>query len=210
MRSCCQGLMEEFHGLVGYTQSDELTVLIPPASVVRGEQHVHLRGGRVIKLCTVAAGLVTAIFNARIARVCLDKGIQPDEYMQSHFDCRLGHYSSWEEARAVLLWRAYDCSVNGLSDAVYHAGHEGSKKVVHQPMQVKLLWLAENKMLPLPPCQAKGSYLVRVRRRVEGYNPQKKETVVSLRSRVELLDFPVLDLARRDAMIPDDDELVDA
>ena len=36
-----------------------------------------------------------------------------------HFDCRVGSYASWEEARALLLWRAYDCSVNGVSDAVY-------------------------------------------------------------------------------------------
>ena len=29
-------------------------------------------------------------------------------------------YDSWEEAKGLLLWRGYDCSVNGISDAVHH------------------------------------------------------------------------------------------
>eukprot|EP00929_Paragymnodinium_shiwhaense_P015759 TRINITY_DN123864_c0_g1_i1.p1 TRINITY_DN123864_c0_g1~~TRINITY_DN123864_c0_g1_i1.p1 ORF type:complete len:362 (-),score=65.12 TRINITY_DN123864_c0_g1_i1:273-1358(-) len=208
MRHCCQRLMEDFHAVVGYTQSDEMTVVIPPASVVRGEQQVHLRGGRVVKLCTVAAGMVTAMFNAKIARLCLDKDLRPDDYLLSHFDCRLGHYSTWEEARSVLLWRAYDCSVNGVSDAVFHASHlQGRKAVVAQYTSSKLKWLSENNMLPLPAHQARGGYFVKVRRRIEGYNPVKKEAVYTLRSRVELVDVPVLELARKDEMLPQDDEM---
>ena len=44
-----------------------------------------------------------------------------------HFDCRMGSYASWEEARALLMWRAYDCSVNGVSDAVYQMPGSGKK-----------------------------------------------------------------------------------
>ena len=38
-----------------------------------------------------------------------------------HFDCRIAAWDSWEEAKALLLWRAYDCTVNGVSDAVHQA-----------------------------------------------------------------------------------------
>ena len=48
--------------------------------------------------------------------------------MLPHFDCRVGSFASWEEARSLLLWRAYDCSVNGVSDAVYHI--KGSGKAI--------------------------------------------------------------------------------
>jgi hypothetical protein len=59
MRHCLNGLMSKFGGVVGYTQSDEMTVLIGPASIVRGEQQEHPRSGRVVKTTTLAAGYVT-------------------------------------------------------------------------------------------------------------------------------------------------------
>lgn len=42
----------------GYTQSDEMTMVISSASVVRGEQQCHSHDGRVVKLCslTISAG----------------------------------------------------------------------------------------------------------------------------------------------------------
>jgi len=157
-------------------------------------------------VCTVAAGLVTAHFNAKIARLCIDKKIDPDDFILSHFDCRLGHYSSWDEAISILLWRAYDCSINGVSDAVYHTRAAG-KQVMGAPTGEKLRWLHENGRLPLSPHQAHGSYFVRVRRVIEGFNPKTQTTVMSLRGRVEKVDAHVLEMARKDAMLLEDDVL---
>merc|ERR1712085_125767 len=42
MQDCVKLLMEHFHARIGYTQSDEMIVFIPPANVVRGEQQPHL------------------------------------------------------------------------------------------------------------------------------------------------------------------------
>eukprot|EP00971_Amphidinium_carterae_P062658 1240264-Amphidinium_carterae.1 len=36
------------------------------------------------------------------------------------FDCRIASYESFEQAVSLLLWRAYDCGVNGVSDKVHH------------------------------------------------------------------------------------------
>ena len=38
----------------GYTQSDEMTLVISAASVVRGEQQCHSHSGRVVKLCCLS------------------------------------------------------------------------------------------------------------------------------------------------------------
>eukprot|EP00933_Yihiella_yeosuensis_P008534 TRINITY_DN114032_c0_g1_i1.p1 TRINITY_DN114032_c0_g1~~TRINITY_DN114032_c0_g1_i1.p1 ORF type:complete len:359 (-),score=54.36 TRINITY_DN114032_c0_g1_i1:167-1243(-) len=206
MQSVCQHLLDEFHAKIGYTQSDEITLIIAPASVIRGEQQPHLRSGRVIKLCSVAAASATAFFNMKIAKLCLDKGLEPGDYILSHFDCRLGHFSSWEEARAILLWRAYDCSVNGVSDCVHHAKGSG-QKVTAMDTKSKLLWLYNQNLLPLPNHQACGSYYVKVRRVIQGTNPKTGEVVSSSRSKTEKLEGHVLQLAREERMIPNGDEL---
>merc|ERR550514_2059544 len=129
MQSALRAVMEHFHARLGYTQSDEMIVFIPPASVVRGEQQVHHRSGRVTKLTSLAASFVTAHFIMQLAKRCQEHGVGLEDlsYILPHFDCRVGSYSSWEEAQALLLWRAYDCSVNGVSDAVYHTKGSGQK-----------------------------------------------------------------------------------
>lgn len=123
-----------------------------------------------------------------------------------HFDCRLGHYSSWEEARSLLLWRAYDCSVNGISDAVYQIKNSGNE-IQNVDVRRKLRWAADNGHLPLPRHQAYGTLLARVKRVREGFNPKQQIAVKTLRGTIEPVDGPVLELARQDALFPPDDVL---
>ena len=58
--------MEKMCGVRGYTQSDEITVLLPPAPEVRGVQQAHPHNGRVQKVCSTAAALVTAMYIHRL------------------------------------------------------------------------------------------------------------------------------------------------
>eukprot|EP00747_Dinoflagellata_sp_TGD_P109515 gnl/TRDRNA2_/TRDRNA2_170709_c0_seq2.p1 gnl/TRDRNA2_/TRDRNA2_170709_c0~~gnl/TRDRNA2_/TRDRNA2_170709_c0_seq2.p1 ORF type:complete len:190 (+),score=32.01 gnl/TRDRNA2_/TRDRNA2_170709_c0_seq2:118-687(+) len=159
-----------------------------------------------MKLTTLAASTATAMFNAKIARICFDKGIDPDGVMLSTFDCRLGHYKSWEEARAVLLWRAIDCSTNGVSDAVFMTG-PADTEVMGQDTYTKLQWLSSQDMLPLPSHQARGAYFVKVQRVIEGFNPKRQEKTLSTRLRIEQLDAHILDLVHRDVLVPADEHL---
>jgi len=131
-------LMEHFHATIGYTQSDEMVVFIAPASIVRGEQQPHIRSGRVAKLATLASGLLTAHFLMQLSAQCLKAGVGLEELAQvlPHFDCRVASYSSWEEARSLLLWRANDCAVNGVSDAVY-VPHQGLRQGDPVPRQAR-------------------------------------------------------------------------
>ena len=208
MVSGLRALMEHFHATIGYTQSDEMVVFIAPASVVRGEQQPHIRSGRVAKLATLASGLLTAHFLMHLSAQCLKAGVGLEGLAQvlPHFDCRVASYSSWEEARSLLLWRANDCAVNGVSDAVYHI--KGSGKAIQAlGRREKAAWLWENGHLPLPRHQAYGSVLVKVRRVVTGHNPKAGTEVRKLRSAIEHIDGAVLELARTGTLFPKDDEL---
>ena len=210
MVGALRALLEHFRGSVGYTQSDEMVIFIPPTNVVRGERQPHSRSGRVTKTTTLAASLVTAHFLMELSQLCVERGVGLDGLAQvlPHFDCRLAAWDSWEEARALLLWRAYDCSVNGVSDAVYHQpGGHGKKAVQSLGKREKVAWLHERGLLPLPRHQAYGTVLARVRRVVEGHNPKTGEATTALRSVIEQVDSPVLEIARTDALVVMDERL---
>lgn len=210
---CTRGLMEKFGGVLGFTQSDEMIVFIPPASIVRGEQQCHTRSGRCTKITTLAAGYVTARFIVELSKMVLESGGDLDGLSQvlPHFDCRMGDWDSWEEASALLLWRGHDCCTNGVSDAVHHSGMTGKKQAIGFGTREKVAWLHGHSMLPLPAHQAYGTVLVKVKRRVQGSDPRKPEEVtVALRSRIEQVHGPVLELARTCGFFPGSDVLSEA
>merc|ERR1712187_482513 len=181
-------------------------VFIAPTNVLRGEQQPHQRSGRVTKLTSLAASFVTAHFIMQLAKQCQQNGVGLEDlsYILPHFDCRVGSYSSWEEAQALLMWRAYDCSVNGVSDAVYQTPGSG-QKIQSLGRQEKVAWLWEQGLLPLPRHQAYGTVLVRVKRITQGLNPKLGKAVSTLRGKIEKVDGPVLELVRTDTLFPLDD-----
>ena len=75
MVSCLRLLLEHFNGAIGYTQSDEMVIFVPPASIVRGEQQGHARNGRVTKIATLAASLCTAHFVMELSGRCITAGV---------------------------------------------------------------------------------------------------------------------------------------
>lgn len=189
MRACAVELMEEFHACCGFTQSDELTILIPPASVIRGEQQPHNYNGRVLKLCSMASSIVTARFLHELHVHSIEKNVPLPRL--PHFDCRLGSYATEAEAFSLIIWRAYDCSINGVSDAV-HRAHGGKIKL--ESTIPKLHWLRANGFLPLHPHQAYGSFFLKIRVLKEGENPLTGETKISLRSKITEAESDVLQL----------------
>jgi len=204
MQACLKGLMVKFNAKIGYTQSDEMCILIPPASVVRGEQQVHIRSGRAVKICTIAAGYVTAQFMAEVGKL---SGLH-DEVGEilPHFDCRIAAWDSWEEAKSLLLWRAYDCTVNGVSDAVHQIKGAG-KGVMQRGKREKVEWLWKNGSLPLPSHQAYGSTIVKVKRVVEGKNPKTGTVHKTHRGVLESRSVCVIELFRQNVLFLEDDPL---
>mmetsp|Transcript_93033 Transcript_93033/g.165476 ORF Transcript_93033/g.165476 Transcript_93033/m.165476 type:complete len:348 (+) Transcript_93033:50-1093(+) len=205
MRDCCTSLMSKTNAKCGYTQSDEMTVVIGACSVVRGEQQCHMNGGRVLKLCTHAASHVTALFNFKLQGLFSAKGICMEESLLASFDCRLGHYATLEEAATLVLWRAADCGVNGVSDAVYKSKGRlaGAKQIMGKSTDEKLQWLAANGLLPLKAHQAHGSFFVKTKRPSDGFNPKTGLSVHCVRSQIEQVPGNVLRRAAEGALFPE-------
>merc|ERR1712032_556040 len=201
MQNCLRQIMETFHSVVGFTHSDEMIIFIKPTNIVRGERQPHFRDGRVQKIATLAASLAASKFFAELVQLCVKENQDFGGLAEvlPHFDCRMGHYESWEEARGLLMWRAYDCSVNGVADAVCCTNLiKGSSKTVKNMSKVaKAEWLWKHDLLPLPKHQAYGHLLVRVFREVQGHNPKTESSVTRTRHVIEHLEGPVLELFRK-------------
>jgi len=209
MQSCCLDLMTKFNGACAYSQSDELTVLVAPTSIVRGEQQPHVYSGRLQKLCSLAAATVTARFQYELVALCHNKDIDPVSIFKvlPTFDCRVGQYDTKLEAMSLILWRGYDCSVNAVSDGVLRSGVSGSKKMMLNKTGEKLVWLHSHNILPLHRHQREGTYMVKVKRVQTGKNQKTGEEVSFLRSKIEQVHGNVLMLFKEDKLFPADETI---
>lgn len=113
MVSTMMNLVKETHASIGYTQSDEITLIYTP-----GEKATeYLFGGKVSKINSVLASMSTYYFNRLLsAYVDVDK--------PAFFDCRAWAVPDLAEASNVLLWRVQDARKNSISSLFrWTAGH---------------------------------------------------------------------------------------
>ena len=139
MELTSRDLLEEFNAYTGYTQSDEITLVIP--SLMNTEKHkgentptwTHGYSGRVQKMTSLIAGFTTMRFNKHLndeANRYYDNNIvsytdeTDKEYIQNifsnkvgnaWFDCRLYGVDSDEEAFNSVMWRGRDNITNSTS-----------------------------------------------------------------------------------------------
>jgi tRNA(His) 5'-end guanylyltransferase len=140
MQRCTQELIRVAGAIVGFTQSDEITIIIPCTSLNRKTNlyHPHTFGGRIKKWETYSSSLVAQSFMKYIAALWykqevelkltqIKTGTQPLNILQEMsdfninftFDCRASIYDTLSDAFATILWRAYDCNINGISSGVF-------------------------------------------------------------------------------------------
>lgn len=101
-------LMAESAALAGYTQSDEISLLLhtdEPKSQVFLDR-------RVQKLTSILAAMATAYFNKRLVELIPDKANK-----MPVFDCRVWSVPSKEEAANTFYWRELDATKNSISMA---------------------------------------------------------------------------------------------
>ncbi len=207
------------NALYVFTQSDEITVVFDKARRDKnGDLMPMPLSGRVFKYLTHAASTATFTFTkCLLAKLVLrsttamvsssDVDGSPDcEISQSErvaklmmelpeivFDARLGLYSTLEDAFELVLWRSYDCAVNGVSSGVYFLQNvPDKKKAMLLDTSGKLKFLSENGFLPLPNHQMYGSFyqLTTVEREV--VNRQTGETFKKFSQAFQLVPGPVL------------------
>ncbi|MDQ3336210.1 MAG: tRNA(His) guanylyltransferase Thg1 family protein [Myxococcota bacterium] len=102
-------LVQEMQALVGYTQSDEITLAwYEPADSTSD----YMFDGRFQKIASVLAGMASARFAKLVAQHLPQKA---DE--TPHFDCRVWQVPTIEDAADVLVWREDDATKNSISMA---------------------------------------------------------------------------------------------
>ncbi|MBX2802475.1 MAG: tRNA(His) guanylyltransferase Thg1 family protein [Myxococcales bacterium] len=108
MIATTERLVEETGAVVGYTQSDEISLVLFSADP---KSQTYL-DGRVQKLCSILASLTTATFNQECRQAMPERAERP-----ALFDCRAWTVPTRHEAANALLWRERDATKNSLSMA---------------------------------------------------------------------------------------------
>ena len=155
-----------------FTQSDEITIIIDTAPKNKDGEYMpnaaHEFSGRKDKLLSLASGIISTKFYEQIVLLIIKNNIgEPYQDIINiieslpviTFDARIGMYSTLNDAFELVLWRAYDCSVNGLSQAIYNCTLPDSKQYTSRHRSDKINFLLENNLLPLTDHQAYGTLL---------------------------------------------------
>jgi tRNA(His) 5'-end guanylyltransferase len=176
MISITNELCDKIQGVVfAFTQSDEITLVINQCAMNKhGEFNAHMFNGRRDKLNTSTSGYATMLFNRLVTQHILTSmrnvGATFDDIIDMLsslpniiFDCRMASYDTLMDAFELVIWRAYDCSVNGVSSGILMCDLPNSKCKIGLPTGNKLLYMHENALLPLQEHQAYGTFIKRVR-----------------------------------------------
>lgn len=108
MISTMNFLLEKTDARLGYTQSDEISLVY---FKMANNQQTYF-GSRTQKLVSVLASMATAKFNAEVR-----KNIPEKEDIFAYFDCRVWNVPSLEDAADVFVWRQDDAIKNAVSMA---------------------------------------------------------------------------------------------
>ena len=99
-------IMEKYPAIIGYTQSDEISLVFHHA-----EHEIH-HGGKFQKLVSRLASCATAAFHA----AATDQGMTPYlERQFPEFDARAFPVATLDEAREMLRWREIDARKNAIT-----------------------------------------------------------------------------------------------
>ena len=95
---------------IGYTQSDEITLIWGPSDNPLSQMFFN---GRTQKLCSVLASSCSMVFAKSLSKHMGNINAVFDR--MPHFDCRVWTVPSEAEAANTLLWRSQDARRNGIT-----------------------------------------------------------------------------------------------
>ncbi len=113
MQDVAAHMVEKTHAKIGYTQSDEITLLYPAYSdaviqAVGTPQPIF--GGRLFKIMSVLSGMASS----RFVLGALEHWPEHVRKAVPHFDCRVFSVPNEVEAVNALIWRENDASRNAV------------------------------------------------------------------------------------------------
>lgn len=188
-------LVRETQALIGYTQSDEISLVFHTDDP---KQQLFL-DGRIQKLASVLASMTTAQFNS-LARTSIPE--RADRL--ALFDCRVWTVPNRIEAANVLLWRERDATKNSLSMAARHYYDHGDLHRRSTSELRELLFAKGINWNDYPPFFKRGSFVRRetVEGRLESHElevlpplheARRNPDLVVRRSTIVTMDMPPFD-----------------
>ena len=153
MQEVTKMLVEETNAKVGYTQSDEISLVLYSDSI---ESELFF-DGKFHKINSVCSGLASSLLNKRAGQ-CLG------EMPMAVFDCRSWNVPGLEEAANALLWREEDATKNSVSMAARSMfSHKEVQHKKRSDMHEMMHGKGKN-WNDYPDCFKRGSYFRRVTR----------------------------------------------
>lgn len=204
MRDVTHRLVLETQARVGYTQSDEITLVFYSSTTA---SQVFL-DGRIQKLTSILASMATAWFNAGVGERIPERRDRP-----AVFDCRVWTVPTLDEAANALLWRERDATKNAISMAARCHYSHGELDGRTSGEQQELLFRAGINFNDYPAFFKRGTFFAR--RRVarpfsadelaalpERHEARRNPDLVVERTDVRALDMPPFDkVANRVAVL---------
>lgn len=137
MQNTTRQLVEQTNAILGYTQSDEITLIFYSSDP---ESQIFF-DGKLEKMNSVLASMCTAFFNEEKIKLASFLGLfENEEDQQKHkllwdkspatFDCRVFQVPTLEEAVNCLIWREQDATRNSILSVA-------QSKFSHKEMQNK-------------------------------------------------------------------------
>jgi tRNA(His) guanylyltransferase len=156
MQLVTTALVDRFQALVGYTQSDEITLVW---YVKIDDTKEYPFDGRFQKLESLTAAYATAVFNKELAASIPEKADQTPI-----FDARAFVVPTLREAYHAVLWRQQDATKNAISMAAHaHFSHKSLQGLHGPEMQEKLFAEKGINFNDYPYFFKRGSFVKRVK-----------------------------------------------
>jgi tRNA(His) 5'-end guanylyltransferase len=184
-------LMKETNALIGYTQSDEISLVLHSDST-RSQVYFD---GKVQKIVGDLAALATLEFNWKLPELIPERTER-----KPRFDCRVWNVPNKMEASNTILWRCLDCIKNSVSmlaqDHFSHKALHGK----HQEDMLRMLHEEGVRWDAYPNCFKYGTMM----KKVEIVRKFSTNEIVKLPENHAARTDPNLEILRNEIRIIDD------
>tara|TARA_Y100000034_G_scaffold135253_1_gene206427 strand:+ start:2805 stop:3635 length:831 start_codon:yes stop_codon:yes gene_type:complete len=152
-------LVKETNARVGYTQSDEISLIF----LVENPKSEIWLAGKAMKMTSILASMTTAFFNEAISNSRLAKHVSRMNGQQpAFFDARVFQVPNKQEAVNCLVWRESDAVRNSISMLAHH--HFSNKQLFSKNISQMQDMLMKEKGInwnDTSPVWKRGTYLQR-------------------------------------------------
>lgn len=201
MNAATMALVQEFHAIIGYTQSDEITIVLP--------KDTEMFNRKCQKIATLAASTAAVAFYNWLVGTGYNGKLPA-------FDARVFGLPNRDEVANCLIWRERDAIKNSISNVAQQPKFYSAKQLVSKNSDQKIAMLAEkgydfwkDTLLNY----ARGTYFKRIVT-TRPYTPEEIEklppkhqartapegTILCTRAKIKAMHYP---LAAHIANLPD-------